>query len=286
MNEQILKLLIAAHGQLDKEYQANTRYSQAVRVANATGGESPGSLGALAEAAYMESRGNDTRAMLDRLYTAIRDFNIPTPAALSEGKKEAPVDEREAFGFSIEELHKLKFLAGLGTKGEWYYDAEHNEGSFGEGEDVYSGFKSYVMCNEKGETLFDSMNSNAARVEIEYGDEDTGGHSYDGVALGNFRFIEAFRPEVAIRLIDALMQARTDLSVAVPQSPSGWRPIESAESVARKIIDAIMHDLDGRRGVLDGIETDMRDEMAEELSDLIVPILQPPPPSAKGDSNG
>lgn len=61
---------------------------------------------------------------------------------------------------------------------------------------------------------------------------------------------------------------------------------ESAESVARRIVDVVMFDLDGRKGVLDGVDSEVRDEMAEELSDLIVEVLAPTHPVFANQPDG
>lgn len=89
------------------------------------------------------------------------------------------------------DTERLKAMEAAATKGPWECDTTHNEGSYGAGEDVYEGFKSYTILSEDGKVLFDSLNSDAIEVHEEY-DED-GATAWDEIARRNAELIVAMR---------------------------------------------------------------------------------------------
>ena len=97
------------------------------------------------------------------------------------------------FCLDAERAHdvSLKAMEAAATKGPWECDTTHNEGSYGAGEDVYEGFKSYTILSEDGKVLFDSLNSDAIEVHEEY-DED-GATAWDEIARRNAELIVAMR---------------------------------------------------------------------------------------------
>lgn len=89
------------------------------------------------------------------------------------------------------DTERLKAMEAAASKGPWECDTTHNEGSYGAGEDVYEGFKSYTILSEDGKVLFDSLNSDAIEVHEEY-DED-GATAWDEIARRNAKLIVAMR---------------------------------------------------------------------------------------------
>ena len=89
------------------------------------------------------------------------------------------------------DTERLKAMEAAAAKGPWECDTTHNEGSYGAGEDVYEGFKSYTILSEDGKVLFDSLNSDAIEVHEEY-DED-GATAWDEIARRNAELIVAMR---------------------------------------------------------------------------------------------
>lgn len=83
---------------------------------------------------------------------------------------------------------KLETAMKAGTQGEWSVDTVRSEGEYGSGPDTHSGFHVSAIFGPNGETLFDALNSDAARVTEEYDDE---GYCYawDEVSGHNAQFI-------------------------------------------------------------------------------------------------
>ena len=57
---------------------------------------------------------------------------------------------------------RMKAAAEKATPGEWWADEVKNEGCYGSGDDCVEGFTSYAIYGSDGQTLFDSLNSDAA----------------------------------------------------------------------------------------------------------------------------
>ena len=100
----------------------------------------------------------------------------------------------------------LKAAAEKATQGEWWADEVKNEGCYGSGDDCVEGFTSYAIYGSDGQTLFDSLNSDAACISEEYDGE---GHvAWDETAQRNVEFIALANPANILALVEALEKAR------------------------------------------------------------------------------
>ncbi|MBQ5100081.1 ead/Ea22-like family protein [Klebsiella pneumoniae] len=101
---------------------------------------------------------------------------------------------------------RMKAAAGKATQGEWWADEVKNEGCYGSGDDCVEGFTSYAIYGSDGQTLFDSLNSDAACICEEYDGE---GHvAWDETAQSNAEFIALANPNNVIELVEALEKAQ------------------------------------------------------------------------------
>ncbi|HDZ0760517.1 TPA: ead/Ea22-like family protein [Klebsiella pneumoniae] len=101
---------------------------------------------------------------------------------------------------------RMKAAAGKATQGEWWADEVKNEGCYGSGDDCVEGFTSYAIYGSDGQTLFDSLNSDAACICEEYDGE---GHvAWDETAQSNAEFIALANPNNVIALVEALEKAQ------------------------------------------------------------------------------
>ncbi|HHS9987369.1 TPA: ead/Ea22-like family protein [Klebsiella pneumoniae] len=100
----------------------------------------------------------------------------------------------------------LKAAAEKATPGEWWADEVKNEGCYGSGDDCVEGFTSYAIYGSDGQTLFDSLNSDAACICEEYDGE---GHvAWDETAQRNAEFIALANPANILALVEALEKAQ------------------------------------------------------------------------------
>ena len=100
----------------------------------------------------------------------------------------------------------LKAAAEKATPGEWWADEVKNEGCYGSGDDCVEGFISYAIYRSDGQTLFDSLNSDAACICEEYDGE---GHvAWDETAQRNAEFITLANPVNVLALVEALEKAQ------------------------------------------------------------------------------
>lgn len=100
----------------------------------------------------------------------------------------------------------LKAAAEKATQGEWWADEVKNEGCYGSGDDCVEGFTSYAIYGSDGQTLFDSLNSDAACICEEYDGE---GHvAWDETAQRNAEFIALANPANILTLVEALEKAQ------------------------------------------------------------------------------
>ncbi|HHO0199153.1 TPA: ead/Ea22-like family protein [Klebsiella quasipneumoniae] len=100
----------------------------------------------------------------------------------------------------------LKAAAEKATPGEWWADEVKNEGCYGSGDDCVEGFTSYAIYGSDGQTLFDSLNSDAACICEEYDGE---GHvAWDETAQRNAEFIALANPANVLALVEALEKAQ------------------------------------------------------------------------------
>lgn len=87
-------------------------------------------------------------------------------------------------------LGEVLRLSEKATPGPWDSDTIDNEGEYGDGgPDSHSGFKSFAICGDRGHVIMDSLNSDAAMVEVEV-DEDRA-YAWDETARNNSAFIVA-----------------------------------------------------------------------------------------------
>ncbi|HCM6023485.1 TPA: ead/Ea22-like family protein [Klebsiella pneumoniae] len=101
---------------------------------------------------------------------------------------------------------RMKTAAEKATQGEWWADEVKNEGCYGSGDDCVEGFTSYAIYGSDGQTLFDSLNSDAACICEEYDGE---GHvAWDETAQSNAEFIALANPNNVIALVEALEKAQ------------------------------------------------------------------------------
>jgi hypothetical protein len=98
------------------------------------------------------------------------------------------------------------------TPGPWHVDSIHNDGEYGIGPDTHSGFKSFVVCDDKGRALFDSINSDAIEVQEEHGEDDFS--AWDAVGLANAT-LAAAAPDLLAALHDARQWIPTDVEILV-----------------------------------------------------------------------
>lgn len=97
---------------------------------------------------------------------------------------------------------RMKAAAEKATQGEWWADEVKNEGCYGFGDDCVEGFTSYAIYGSDGQTLFDSLNSDAACISEEYDGE---GHvAWDETAQRNAEFIALANPANVLALVEAL----------------------------------------------------------------------------------
>ena len=101
---------------------------------------------------------------------------------------------------------RMKAAAEKATQGEWWADEVKNEGCYGSGDDCVEGFTSYAIYGSDGQTLFDSLNSDAACISEEYDGE---GHvAWDETAQRNAEFIALANPANIRALVEALEKAQ------------------------------------------------------------------------------
>ncbi|HBR2664925.1 TPA: ead/Ea22-like family protein [Klebsiella pneumoniae] len=102
----------------------------------------------------------------------------------------------------------LKAAAEKASNGEWWADEVKNEGCYGSGDDCVEGFTSYAIYGSDGQTLFDSLNSDAACISEEYDGE---GHvAWDETAQRNAEFIALANPANIRALVEALEKAQAE----------------------------------------------------------------------------
>ncbi|WP_373626902.1 ead/Ea22-like family protein [Klebsiella variicola] len=119
---------------------------------------------------------------------------------------------------------RMKAAAGKATQGEWWADEVKNEGCYGSGDDCVEGFTSYAIYGSDRQTLFDSLNSDAACISEEYDGE---GHvAWDETAQRNAEFIALANPANVLALVEALEKAQQRIaeleSRTVKLPPTFW----------------------------------------------------------------
>ncbi|STW63452.1 ead/Ea22-like family protein [Klebsiella pneumoniae] len=108
---------------------------------------------------------------------------------------------------------RMKTAAEKATQGEWRADEVKNEGCYGSGDDCVEGFTSYAIYGSDGQTLFDSLNSDAACISEEYDGE---GHvAWDETAQRNAEFIALANPANILALVESLEKAQAENTAGV-----------------------------------------------------------------------
>ncbi|EPU0998050.1 TPA: ead/Ea22-like family protein [Klebsiella quasipneumoniae] len=130
---------------------------------------------------------------------------------------------------------RMKAAAEKATQGEWWSDEVKNEGCYGSGDDCVEGFTSYAIYGSDGQTLFDSLNSDAASISEEYDGE---GHvAWDETAQRNAEFIALANPANVLALVEALEKAQQRIGelesklanpVQLPKTNGYWTEQEKA----------------------------------------------------------
>ena len=147
---------------------------------------------------------------------------------------------------TLEQLSDWKRLADAATEGPWETDTTENEGDYGNGLDLRSGFNSYEVAAASGRVC-DTINSDVAMVSEEY-DED-GCTAWDEVGKANMEFIAAARTAVPtlIAEVERLTAERDALKEALDfyakehQRPNdGPWGVNSTDfgAIARKALEA------------------------------------------------
>lgn len=122
---------------------------------------------------------------------------------------------------------RMKAAAEKATPGEWWADEVKNEGCYGSGDDCVEGFTSYAIYGSDGQTLFDSLNSDAACICEEYDGE---GHvAWDETAQRNAEFIALANPANVLALVEALEKVQ---SRDVPQAAKDYHFDQQADRIA------------------------------------------------------
>jgi hypothetical protein len=143
---------------------------------------------------------------------------------------------------------QLREAAEKATKDEWWSDVVETDGEYGDGEDRRSGYHSYAVYSADNQTLFDSINSDAACIHEEWDDEYH--MAWDETAKRNTEFIAAANPDTVLSLLDELEAAEKRIAelearevngrFPLPKdSPQGWKI--DPEFIS-KIQDAIGYD--------------------------------------------
>ena len=110
------------------------------------------------------------------------------------------------------QLDEWKRDAEKATPGPWEVDDLQNEGDYGNGEDVHSGFTSYVVC-AGNKSVVDTLNSDLAMVEVDGDCDENGPRSWawDETGRRNATHIANASPANFLALIAALEEAREAL---------------------------------------------------------------------------
>lgn len=121
----------------------------------------------------------------------------------------------------------LKAAAEKATQGEWWADEVKNEGCYGSGDDCVEGFTSYAIYGSDGQTLFDSLNSDAACISEEYDGE---GHvAWDETAQRNAEFIALANPANILALVEALENSESRLHEVAVACATAEQALEKAQ---------------------------------------------------------
>ncbi|HDZ2853924.1 TPA: ead/Ea22-like family protein [Klebsiella pneumoniae] len=173
---------------------------------------------------------------------------------------------------------RMKTAAEKATQGEWWADEVKNEGCYGSGDDCVEGFTSYAIYGSDGQTLFDSLNSDAACISEEYDGE---GHvAWDETAQRNAEFITLANPANVLALVEALEKAQQvdeELCKLLPpgaeyMDPPDGGDVTPLEGVRRMVADYRQRiaDLESRTVSVKLLTPEVRNALkAEGLADVL-----------------
>ncbi|HBX1991254.1 ead/Ea22-like family protein [Klebsiella pneumoniae] len=187
---------------------------------------------------------------------------------------------------------RMKAAAGKATQGEWWADEVKNEGCYGSGDDCVEGFTSYAIYGSDGQTLFDSLNSDAACICEEYDGE---GHvAWDETAQRNAEFIALANPANILALVEALEKAQQvdeELCKLLPPGAEYMDPpdggnVTPLEGVRRMVADyrqriaeleshkaALLKFVRDSCYVFDGTDEDISDAYVDAITSGLMPKL-------------
>lgn len=135
---------------------------------------------------------------------------------------------------------RMKAAAEKATQGEWWADEVKNEGCYGSGDDCVEGLTSYEIYGSDGQTLFDSLNSDAACISEEYDGE---WHvAWDETAQRNAEFIALANPANILALVEALekvQQRITQLESRTVKMPEPFKLAKSSSGLTYYFADDV-----------------------------------------------
>lgn len=124
-------------------------------------------------------------------------------------------------------VQSLKAAAEKATPGQWWADEVKNEGCYGSGDDCVEGFTSYAIYGSDGQTLFDSLNTDAACISEEYDGE---GHvAWDETAQRNAEFIALANPANILALVEVLENSESRLHEVTVACATAEQALEKAQ---------------------------------------------------------
>jgi hypothetical protein len=103
---------------------------------------------------------------------------------------------------------KLKALALAATPGKWEVDTVKSEGHYGTDEDGGYGFTAYVVTDEKGCPLMDSLNRDDSEIHEDNNGEEH--YAWDELAKRDAQYIAEACPATVLALIAEVERLRAD----------------------------------------------------------------------------
>lgn len=170
---------------------------------------------------------------------------------------------------------RMKAAAEKATPGEWWADEVKNEGCYGSGDDCVEGFTSYAIYGSDGQTLFDSLNSDAACICEEYDGE---GHvAWDETAQRNAEFIALANPANVLALVEALEKAQTERDEFRSRLKLERSILEDADKRIAELEShkaALLKFIRDSCYVFDGADEDISDAYVDAITSGLMPKLE------------